>query len=802
MLNKFIPILLIPLIVYSAQQIKSVYTFQAPEVIKGRVYMEGCNTYGMPFSPALPRKAAKLYLGHGIEPESFTVTYSDPVYLSKKYDITAFKPPVSPSLKPLADHYTRRSTVYDNDEFFPASVETKDFTLQRMFGHNIFITWFNPVQYNPVSEEIRYYRNIEISIKLKKVRSEFSYRFTPFIKSQIKRLVDNKEAVDNLPYDTRAATCDYLIITTEALKGAFGTFIDFNKKRGLRTKVQSVDYIKSNYQGEDDAEKIRACIKDEYDNTGIHFVLLGEDDDRNETNDVQHRGFYVEMYDNGKVYTTHADIAADMYFGTLDGTWKAAGSSNWGELGTEDMGYEVYVARFAVDDAGELNKIVNKTIKYSEEPVKDQVKNALMAGEFLWGPPDLPKDIWGGDNLDLLIGTQDIYTQKNVGFPTSGWNITKLYDEEQTWSSSKFSSTVRDEDHIIINHNGHANTNYCFKMYSTSVTDQEFDNNGTNANFFIMYSAIGCYPGSFDNMSGDGSSYMSSDCFAEKITAEINNGAVACIMNSRTGWGGDYDENSASGRPHRWFYDAIFDKGIHHIGQMRAYVAETDADLITDPNWNDSLNHWGGLRWSVFESNILGDPALSLWTDTPSELQADHPTQCSGSDTKFTWDTKKPYTTVALLSADRGDIICSQITGEDGKCEITDDAFNNYVSANVGKKMTINVKAHNYLPYSGEIEIVATNIENTPKPLINKLNFINNAGSISYYLSVAGNVTISIYDSKGALVKTVVNKYQDAGNHTVSFINYNLCNGIYYLRMAYNSNNLVKKFVAMELQYE
>ena len=63
-----------------------------------------------------------------------------------------------------------------------------------------------------------------------------------------------------LMFSTEAKDADdyeYLIVTTEALGNLYGDFFEFNKRRCLRTRVGTIDYIKANYPGNDDAEKLR-----------------------------------------------------------------------------------------------------------------------------------------------------------------------------------------------------------------------------------------------------------------------------------------------------------------------------------------------------------------------------------------------------------------------------------------------------------------------------------------------------------------------------------------------------------------
>jgi hypothetical protein len=440
--------------------------------------------------------------------------------------------------------------------------------------------------------------------------------------------------------------------------------------------------------------------------------------------------------------------------------------------------------------------MVNKTIKYSEQPVAGEVNNHLNAGEFLWGPPNHPVECYGKDCMVQLYGTCNANNYTTVGFTASEWNTTELFDKDRTWSKSNFLQKMNDDKIAWVDHVGHSNTGYIMKLYTSDVTNTNFKNNGTNANYFLG-TTWGCYPGSFDNRSTGGS--YGSDCIAEKFTAGIANGAVAFISNTRYGVGdnGNASDDGTDGSNHRyerWFHDAIFNKKIHYLEMMLGYAKEVNKDLICISDIK-APPYFGQMKWCAYEFCLLGDPALSLWTKTPQELTADHPTAIAADATKFSWDTQKPYTTVGLLDASRGEIIAAQITGEDGKCEISGDALTTYLAANAGGKLGINVKAHNYLPYAGEIDITGTGISNKIDIVLNKNFVIGKSNTISYSLSTQGMVYISIYDARGALVKTLVNELQSAGDHSIPFSSKNLSNGIYYLRMTADNNKLTEKFV-------
>lgn len=51
---------------------------------------------------------------------------------------------------------------------------------------------------------------------------------------------------------------------------------------------------------------------------------------------------------------------------------------------------------------------------------------------------------------------------------------------------------------------------------------------------------------------------------------------------------------------------------------------------------------------------------------------------------------------------------------------------------------------------------------------------------INYSLSVAGNISLNIYDSNGRLIKILENGYKQAGNYETNFFAEGLPSGAYY----------------------
>lgn len=68
-------------------------------------------------------------------------------------------------------------------------------------------------------------------------------------------------------------------------------------------------------------------------------------------------------------------------------------------------------------------------------------------------------------------------------------------------------------------------------------------------------------------------------------------------------------------------------------------------------------------------------------------------------------------------------------------------------------------------------------------------NPFNASTKINYYLPVASNVTIKIYDVTGKEVMTLVNEYQNAGNYNVTFNSNEISSGAYMYKMVANNGS-------------
>jgi len=163
----------------------------------------------------------------------------------------------------------------------------------------------------------------------------------------------------------------------------------------------------------------------------------------------------------------------------------------------------------------------------------------------------------------------------------------------------------------LINHLGHGNQDYALKMHNADILTL------TNEKYFFIYSQT-CLAGSFDNWN-PWHGYLEEDSAAEHFTVETPHGAFAVIFNARYGLGSEDTLYSPSQILDESFFHALFTENIRQLGPANHYSKE-------DHIWHINEN---GIRWVFYETNLFGDPEISLKDPTSSnvELEVDivHP---------------------------------------------------------------------------------------------------------------------------------------------------------------------------------
>ncbi|MBE0639103.1 MAG: T9SS type A sorting domain-containing protein [Bacteroidales bacterium] len=584
-----------------ADVIKQSYSFSQPKIESSdgfhRLQFEGLLQSGLAGEPTLPYQAVSLLIPPGHSASGIQIETGEEVYLEGFYRIfpMQYSQPIS---KGGSGIFAFKEDVYAKNAAYPEQMNGEVVTYF-MNGFAVVMTSFTPVRYNPATGKLSYFKEITISIETKAdetaAEALMNINSSEAVMQRLGLLVQNMEMV--AAYPTRSGKSDdydLLIITAAQFESTFQSMVSFYAPYGIAAHVVTTQTIYSSTPGQDNQAKIRNYIIQEYQDHGIQHVTLAGDVEH-----VPYRGFYCTVQ-SSSVYTDD-DIPSDLYFSGLDGNWNTNGNNLWGEIGEDDLLPEIGIGRMSFSTATELSAMFNKLTSYMGSPILGELSNPLMAGEHLYDNPLT----WGCDYLDLLVGYQNENGYITNGIPEDH-NIEWLCDRDQTWSASLLRTKIN-QGKSFVHHVGHANSNYTMKMYNSDITNANFSGvNGTTHNYTLAYSH-GCICGAFDD----------NDCIAERMI-NIENFAVAVIMNSRYGWFNEGQTEGPSAHLHREFVDALYTVKEPHIG-----MAHTLSRIKTAP-WVNAPGQWeeGALRWCFYDCNVLGDAALRIWTDEPVNITA------------------------------------------------------------------------------------------------------------------------------------------------------------------------------------
>ena len=671
-------------IIYLSANVIYTYNLAAPEIeTEGnyiKVKLTGAQSYGDAGAPDLPWIGSKLLLPMGEEAVDIQINLSGAkdIVLDKK--IAPIQPPIKLSEVAVAQRIDPDPAIYDRSIAYPEQKHNGSNT-QYFAGHPINFTAICPFDYNPVENKLTFYHQITINIitspSSKAVEAKTLLKQDVDTADRLKKIIDNSQAIPR--YEERLVGYDYLIIYDQAKQTQWLPFKSLYEDRGLNVYMKPIQEIVAQNAGIDTQEKIRNYIISFYSQQPLKYVLLAGD-----TDVIPHRGFYVNMGSGGEV---DADIPADMYYSCLDGNWNTDNDNYWGEPMESDLVPELSIGRFCYNSDDEIANFINKTSMYLNNPVIPEIKSAFFVGEYLWEGPT-----WGGDYMDEMIGGSSANGYTTVGIPVN-WNITTLYDRTYGSSNSWGASQIRpllSQGPNFVNHLGHSNTTYAMRLAVNQVTPTTITNNGVNHNFSIIFTQ-GCYAGAFDNRETDVGSYTV-DSITEKFTS-ISTAAVAMIAHSRYGWGVVGSTDGASQHIHRQFIDAIFGEGIYPLGKA------LDDSKIDNIPW---ITNTPVMYWVTYETNVIGDPALMAWTDTPQQIIAELPSYWIVGLNYYQIQTNAPN---ALFRIKNGEnLICETTADASGMITVT------FLGNLTPGTIDVYIIAPNFLPFHQQVVVEASNM--------------------------------------------------------------------------------------------
>ena len=633
-----------------AQTIEKTYELGQPSIsqIQGyeQIQFAGCMQSALAGQPSLPWHSISLMLPQGTEAFSIEVELSDFQTMEGNYNLFPYQSSRTYS-NPERKLFEKDETLYASKSVYPAQAYG-NLSTHYMNGIGFAFSAFTPVQYVPATGEVRYATKATVRIRTGSAKSDQTRRLwlNGDNAERAIRLAQNPEMLQT--YDSKGRTVggyDLLVVTKQQWVSAFDDYVAFYQARGLRTHVVALETILETMEGQDNAEKLRNYIIQEYEDNGIMMVNLAGD-----VPDIPYRGFYCHV-DSGSGYDD-SNIPADLYYAALDGTWDDNGNNYWGEIGEDDLLPELGIGRMCFNQQSQLDNMLHKLMTYQAEPVLGEFHNVILAGEHLWDDPNTN----GSQYLELLIGTHDDNGYTTTCIPEN-YNFTRLYEEEGTWSDWQLRNTINQGTQYV-HHDGHAYSSSVAGWDISDITDNNFSGaNGVDHNYTFFHTS-GCTCGNF-----------ASSCILEHMT-KIANFAVATFGNSRQGWFNEGQTEGPAIHLHRETEDAYYNDRIPYGG-----MALREGKIATAP-WVNAPGQWeeGALRWNFYDLNMMGDVAVSPWHDEPFMPDVSYTAEIlvglSSTDVNVTNDNGEGLKNFRCALFHGEDLVGVGYTDEDGDANI------------------------------------------------------------------------------------------------------------------------------------
>jgi len=463
----------------------------------------------------------------------------------------------------------------------------------------------------------------------------------------------------------------YVIVTTEALSGAVAPLIDWKRRKGLEVVMATTAETGAT------REEIRAWLRAAYNSwdTPPEYLLIVGD-----VEDVPSWFFSGNVTDHPYTLMDEDDWLPDLMMG-----------------------------RLSVEDEYQAQTVVNKSIAYERSPYfggeRDWFEHYLLvAADYASETPTVTVTFCG-EQLETL------------GF-TNGFFLPPPFDVTDPWWADLLGvfSTPRHPtggitnavDAIpIITANVDAGVSLLAYRGWAQFVDGWFQPEFLSESIpFIDNGAMTPVVMSFVCLNGD-FSYANRPCFGEhwirQGTPNTSKGAVAFIGNGEHWSHTRYNDAMAIA-----FYERIVDPAITTLGQL--YVAGRTNFVGYFPHEMDFATHGEeSTEFYMHIYNLLGDPELNFWKDTPTTLTVGHEAVLPAGGNSLEVTVTDDATAGPLAGARVGVVQGDQLLGCAWAGE-TGTAHVSFAMPTTGDaNLAVTVTHPDRVPYEGEIVLDDSN---------------------------------------------------------------------------------------------
>jgi len=608
-------------------------------------------------APEVPVRAIKIALPYGAKITNVNILSKEGKELDGEFLLSYVQPPVILSQKEVKKLDEPKQEIYSSNKPYPENIiEFKGTAVYD--NYQICELFVYPVQYLPKSKKLIFFSSIKFSVEYeggikKRARS-----------NMIKKIVINPEDVTTDLNGRNRAYFEYLIITNPPMDTVFERLADWKTKKGIKAELRTVNWILANYPGgEDNAACIRNYLKTLPDSS-VEYVLLAGD------TDIIPFRFAYAMTCSAFIWNREDSLPCDLYYADLQGDWNFDGDGLYGEIEDSiDLYPDLFVGRATVNTISEAQNFVDRILTYEKNPPLDYLNNAMFSADILWYNPYTDQ----GVHKNMI---------EAESFPLD-FEITKLYHSQGNLSVSSFLNAI-EQGQNLVNHDGHGSTT-AMGAGTGYLHPSDFDNL-TNAPKYGIMASIGCWTAAFDF-----------DCIAEHWVNSPNGGGVAFIGNSSYGWGspGNPGFGYSDIFDSRFFY-SLFVEDNFHLGAALSLCKTYFIPYSREKNV---------YRWHQYQLNLLGDPEMPVWTDTPETLKVSYPQSIPLGSSRILITVKDKNSDIPIKNA----LVCLMKGSESYASGYTDASGSIFLDAtpSTSGDCDLTVTAHNYLLSEITIPVVS-----------------------------------------------------------------------------------------------
>ncbi|MBN1637846.1 MAG: hypothetical protein JW866_02690, partial [Ignavibacteriales bacterium] len=581
-------------------------------------------------------------------------------------------------------------SIYNSNNPFP-NEQVEYIDKQSMGNYTFFTLLMTPFIYYPKERKLYLIEEINIIVHYEIVPgiSEFR-RNNKIFNDLISGMVVNKEDINFLTMQpTEIDECEYLIITSDNLKEYFEPLAEWKTQKGVTTQIVTTEHIYANYSGESEQLMVKNCIYDYYQNKGTNWILLGGD------NTIVP---ILLAYCYHGIYYHDTLKPCDLYYACFDKQfdWNADGDARYGEPEDNiDMAPEVFVGRAPVRTPAHVEAFVSKSINYEKNPtINNFIEEFLLCGVKLFG-------IYDGKSDSELKGER---MRNEYIHPNWNGNTYGFYDTNTDFGGPSY-------DVSKVNFAYQMNLGYHFLYFSghgaafgVPLEVSDFMNydaanlNNLSEQGIIMTNS--CHTNNFNA--------ITDPCYSEAYLRNPNGGAVAYWGSSSYGWDLFRGDHGPSTLLVDYFLLNLFN-GVPNPHKRDIGTLTSLAKNNFIPLANQSI-----YRSLIFAQNLVGDPELNLYTYNPVPITAEHSLTIPYNSSTLNIINSNCTNGIAALSSDG--ILLGKSIIENGNCVISFFPINQ-----IGKKLTLTITGHNYIPYIEELIVTNefTSINKNDFPFVN-----------------------------------------------------------------------------------